>query len=239
MVEIPTIVERMNVKLSEDGMPRVVAGHYCKDPSRPRYVHIDLSHISDRCGIGMVRYDGMFEVSRDGGRSELLPCATVELAISIQPDENTGIDLAEVRNWVSALKTVYGYPIKIVSYDGWNSLESRQQLKNSGFKSKLISVDKTTTPYKQFRDAMYDDRIALCESEVLYDELRELEYDKKKDKVDHPATGTKDCADGVVGAYTTMIERANSWIDVDSGGKRARVSSDRFRQQRVDLGERR
>jgi hypothetical protein len=219
MGAVPQIVELSNVELEFDGMPKVVAGHYCRDPSRPRYVHIDLSYIDDRCGIGMVRFDGMADMQRATGEIERLPTFTVELAISIQPSPLHGLDLAEVRAWVSALRTDYGYPIKVVSYDGFQSLESRQQWKKHGMKTVLTSVDKTSEPYKAFREALYDGRAAIVSNDLLEEELNGLEYDKKRDKVDHPVTGTKDIADAVTGAYWVMLQRSHTWLTADDGGR--------------------
>lgn len=201
-----------NVILGVDGMPQVKRGHYCTNPSRPRYVHIDLSVNADRCGVAMVRFDGMKKVMREGGESELLPHCSVEMALTIEPDSQNEIQLAEVRMWVKQLRDVYGYPIKVVTYDGVLSIESRQQWKKEGVKSGYVSVDRGSARYKQLRDAINDGRIHFYEQEVLVSELFGLEYDVKADKVDHPATGSKDLADAVCGAYSVMLERRSSWV---------------------------
>ena len=52
-----------NVILGVDDMPRVKFGHYCANPSRPRYVHIDLSTTGDRCvaqGQPVLMADGRY-----------------------------------------------------------------------------------------------------------------------------------------------------------------------------------
>jgi hypothetical protein len=209
---LQSIVYKDNVILGVDGMPRVLAGHYCQNPSRPRYVHIDLSVSGDRVGIVMVRFDGLQEVSREAGTTENLPTATVELAVTIEPDSNNEISIAEVRAWVKQLKVLYGYPIKAVSYDGWQSTDSRQQWKKEGMRAGLVSVDKTSVPYKQLRDAYSDDRIRMYPQEVLVQELFDLEFDEVKDKIDHPVNGGKDCADALCGSYYTMLQRRSSWM---------------------------
>ena len=109
-----------NVVLGLDGMPQVKHGHYCKNPSKPRYVHIDLAVSGDRCAVAMIRFEGLVECRRGDGQVELLPRGVVELACSIEPDSSNEIQIAEVRTWVRLLRTVYGYPIKAVTYDGWN-----------------------------------------------------------------------------------------------------------------------
>lgn len=202
-----------HVILGVDGMPQVQQGHYCMNPSRPRYVHIDLSRTGDRCGIAMLRFDGMVEVSRGnrGETSELLPKVTVEMAVSIEPDANNEIDVAEVRSFVALLKDRFGYPIKGVSYDGVDSRESIQQWRKKGMVSTMISVDRTSVPYKQLRDAMYDGRVALPADDEVLTELFDLEYDENKDKIDHPVNGSKDIADAICGAYTNMLERKSTW----------------------------
>lgn len=209
---VESILHKDNVVLGIEGMPRVKRDSWCQDPSKPRYVHIDLSATGDRCGVAMVRYDGMVERSRRSGVDERLPSATVEIACTIEPDHASEIDIAEVRTWVKQLKDVWGYPIKAVTYDGWNSLESRQQWRKSGMKTGLVSVDKTSVPYKQMREAMGDGRLRGYMQTTLHTELVELEYDEKKDKVDHPPSGSKDCADAVCGAYNNLLSRSSTWV---------------------------
>lgn len=211
-----------NVVLGTEGMPRVKRGHYCSDPSRRRYVHIDLSANGDRCGIALVRFDGMKTMRRGGGITERLPTATVEMAVTIEPDHSCEIDIAEVRAWVHALKVDYGFPIAAVSYDGWSSLESQQQWRKQGMKTGTVSVDKPpSTPYKCLRDALNDNRIVLYPNDVLMEELYDLEFDETTQKVDHPPNGYKDCADAVCGAFYTMLKRSATWMDTDEddGGR--------------------
>jgi hypothetical protein len=210
---LESIVYKDNVVLGMEGMPQIKRGHYCKNPSKPRYVHIDLSATGDRCGIAMVRFDGMVEMERVGGIIEVLPKAVVELAVTISPDHGSELDIAEVRAWVRQLKRAHGYPVKGVSYDGWASLESRQEWRKQGMPTGLVSVDRQSAPYKTLRDAFNDDRIALYEQDILIQELYDLEYDEQKDKIDHPPNSSKDCADAVCGAYYTMITRSSSWVD--------------------------
>lgn len=209
---LESFLSKDNVILGIDDMPQVKFGTYCANPSRPRYVHIDLSTTGDRCGIAMVRFDGMTDVERAGGIIEKLPLATVELACSIAPDANHELQFAEVRTWVKQLRDVYGYPIKAVTYDGVFSIESIQQWRKQGMKTGHVSVDKTSVPYKQLRDTFNDGRLRMYQQDVLVNELFDLEYDEVKDKVDHPPHSSKDVADAVCGAYYSMLQRRASWV---------------------------
>lgn len=210
---LESFLQKDHVILGEDGMPRVKRDHYCLNPTRPRYVHIDLSRTGDRCGIAMVRFDGMISIGREGDMNEILPQAAVEMSCSIEPDANNEIDIAEIRSFVRSLIKVHGYPIKGVSYDGFDSRESIQQWRKDRMPAKLISMDRTSVAYKQFRDAMYDRRIALLDDPEVVAEILDLEYDESKDKVDHTMIGTKDVSDAICGAYTNMLERRSTWAN--------------------------
>ena len=210
-----SFLEKDNVILGVDDMPMLLPGHYCTNPSKPRYVHIDLSINGDRCGLAMVRYDGLQKMIRSNGVEESLPKVSVELACSIEPDANNEIQFSEIRTWVKQLRDKYGYPIKAVTYDGTFSVESIQQWKKQGMKTGHLSVDRTSTPYKQLRDAVYDGRVEMFEQEILLSEMFNLEYDSIKDKIDHPVGQSKDVADAVCGAYSSLLLRRSSWRNVE------------------------
>lgn len=236
-LQVSSFLERDHVILGEHGMPKIKAGTYCVNPSRPRYVHIDLSRNEDRCGLAMIRFEGMREVARTNGMKELLPVATVEMSCSIQPDANNEIDVAEIRAFVKHLRTKYGYPIKGVSYDGVDSRESIQAWRKDGMRATMVSVDRTSVPYKQFRDAMYDTRINLLDDDLVLEEILDLEYDEDKDKVDHSVNGSKDVSDAICGAYTNMLERKSTWTvaaqdDADYENAGRAVFDERFDSER-------
>lgn len=230
-----SFLHKDNVVLGVDGMPSIVTGHYCQNPGKPRYVHIDLAKNSDRVGIAMLRFDGMVYSSRIGEENELLPTVSVEMAVTIEPDHGAEVDIAEVRMWVKQLKTRYGYPIRAVSYDGWNSIESIQAWRKMGMKTGVVPIDRSSSHYKQLRDAIYDGRVHLYTQDVLIDELKSLEYDETKDKIDHPVEGGKDCADAVCGAYSTLITRSASW-HMPPGVEDEGYTADRFDEDRMDAG---
>jgi hypothetical protein len=227
-----------NVVLSEEGLPVVKHGHYCPDPGKPRYVHVDLSLSGDRCGIAMVRFDGMREFRRSNGDVEILPVGVVEMAATVEPDHNHEIDIAEIRSWVKHLIINYHYPVKAISYDGWNSIESIQQWKKWNMRTGTVSVDKTSIPYKHLRDALYDGRLLLYDQPVLMQELYDLEYDEKKDKVDHPKHSSKDCADAVCGAFYTMLRRTSTWTWSSAGNYEGEETDEATQKEMNDLSQR-
>jgi hypothetical protein len=226
---IESFLNKDNVVLAFDqGLPIPIRGHFCSNPSKPRYVHVDLAVTGDRVGIAMLRFDGLQWMARQTGETEPLPIVTIEMAVSVEPDHSNEIDISEIRAWVASLRSVYGYPIKAVTYDGWSSLESIQAWKRAGMKTGTVSVDRSPAPYKQLREAFNDGRIMMYHQPILVEELFGLEFDEtkgKEGKVDHPLHGGKDVADAVCGAYHTLLNRSESWqmvgeSDRPDGGER-------------------
>lgn len=208
---------KQDVNLQFEGMPQIEEANLPQAPAARqgnRFVHVDLSSSTDRCGIGVVRVLGKQAVQREDGLVEMLPVYAVEEAISIQPTSTHHIDPAEVRGWVSRLVAFYGLSITSVSYDGFQSLESLSLYRRAGIRSQRISLDTSSEPYNVFRRALYDGRIKMVRSEMLRSELSTLEYHAEKDKIDHPPRGSKDVADAVAGAiYAASIYRGVSMSD--------------------------
>lgn len=213
-----------NVVLSEDGMPQIGEEWLPTDREALRFVHVDLSSSVDSTGMAMVRYDGHIPVPNPNNPEmfDLMPRFVVEMACSIKPDSIHQIDPAEIRQWIMQLITQHGFNIQRVSYDGFQSKESLRQFRKAGVASKLISVDKTSDPYKTFRSALYEGRVLLPDNEDLRAELISLEYLADKDKVDHPPKGRKDMSDAVCGAIFSANNSRNvrdSNAVVNSGGR--------------------
>lgn len=216
-------VRRANVVLAEHGMPVLEPGLLDPDTETHRFVHIDLSKSKDRCGIVMLRIDRMVQVPVEAGLFENAPHYVVELAVSIQPSQSQELDIAEVRNWVVALKSKHNVPIYMITYDGFNSAESVQTLRHSGIRSEVISMDRTDEPYQMVKRALYQDRLDLPDNEILVRELVQLDRNEGTGKVDHPPKGSKDISDAVAGAVfaaaTSRPYRTKLYY-VDAAGKR-------------------
>ena len=97
-----------------------------------------------------------------------------------------------------------------VTMDSWNSAEAIQKLNAKGYTAEVLSVDKTTVPYEQLKAALYENRISYYEYPPLLQELRELEHDRVKKKIDHPPRGGKDVADALAACVNSLIEHSAS-----------------------------
>lgn len=162
----------------------------------PRYAHIDLGIKHDACGIAMACCQPSAENPDE-------PEVVVELAWRLQAPEGGEVDLSRVRQLVLDLRR-RGFNIAQVSYDGFQSVDSRQILRRQGFRTKLVSVDRDMSAYETLKELINCGRLRMYHYEPLLRELRSLELVRGR-KVDHPARGSKDVADAVAGAVSEAI----------------------------------
>lgn len=181
------------------------------DPRR-RHVHVDLatSGDGDACGIAMGHIEEIKEVD-----DEKKPVIVIDCMVRIKAMPGTEIMISDVRRIIYDLKEEHGFRIYSVSIDGFQSTDTMQQLRKKRFVAEYLSVDRSTLPYEDLREAIYEERLefppyatyltkgADKTTEVAIKEMMELQYDGKK--VDHPSTGSKDVADAVAGVVSTLM----------------------------------
>lgn len=162
---------------------------------KPRVVHIDLGinkKGGDNCGIAMGYVTGFSEFEGENS-----PTMRIDLIMRLTAPPQGEILISDVRQYIYELIR-RGFNIKYVSYDGFASEESIQQLKRKGIMSEVISVDKDTKAYESLKDAIYQNRLEFYEHRPFIDEAKALEL-RNGEKVDHQPNGSKDCSDAVAG----------------------------------------
>lgn len=181
------------------------------DP-RKRHVHIDLgiSAKGDAAGIAMGYVDSVDEV--DG---EKKPHIVFDCLIRIKASPGTEVLLSEIRRIIYHLKEELGFRIVSVSMDGFQSTDTMQQLRKKKYRVDYLSVDKSTLPYEDLRDAIYERRVDFPKFltylskgdtelvDIAVRELTTLQYNGKK--VDHQPDGSKDVADAMAGVVSTLM----------------------------------
>jgi hypothetical protein len=175
-----------------------------ESPNLIRWCHVDLALTRDSAGLAIGHCSQFVDV-----RGEYKPVIEVDAVLEISPPKTGEIDYAKIRSLLYKLRSV-GMNLRFVSFDGYQSADSRQILASQGFATGIVSMDRTTEPYDYLRDAIYDDRLRLPHHEKLGEELLRLEFDAKRQKVDHPAHGkfgSKDLADAVAGVVYQLSRR--------------------------------
>ena len=192
--------------------PRFEAWFKANQDPRRRAVHLDIaiSGEGDALGMAMGHIEDIVEVE-----GEKMPYIVIDCLYRVKAMPGTEIMLSDVRRVIYDLKQDLGFRIIDVTMDGFQSTDTMQQLRKKRFKVDYLSVDKSTLPYEDLREAIYDERIEFPEYltyrnkgdtervEILVQELINLTHDGKK--VDHPPSGSKDVADAVAGVTSTLM----------------------------------
>jgi len=178
-------------------------------PTAARHIHIDPSLRNDASGLAMACIGGWKDVRRrsDDGREymERAPVYFVDFLLRVVPPIGDEIVLGDLRRFVYDLSS-RGYMITNVSLDSWQSADALQQLKSRGFNATQVSVDTSTEPYDVLKTALYEGRVNYYDYSPLIEELRQLERDTRKRKIDHPPRGSKDVADALAGCIYTLSQ---------------------------------
>lgn len=184
------------------------------DPRR-RAIHVDLatSGDGDALGFAMGHVEEIVEID-----NEKKPYIVFDCLLRIKAISGTQIIIGDVRQLVYELKYERNFKIKRVTMDGFQSTDSLQQFRKKRIEADYLSVDKTTLPYEDLREAIYERRVEfppyltylkkgeIERVEIAIQELLRLQFDGKK--VDHPTDGSKDVADAMAGVcYTLMGDR--------------------------------
>lgn len=184
------------------------------DPRR-RAIHVDIAVSGDGDALGMAMGHVEEIVEVDG---EKKPYIVFDFLLRIKAMPGTEILLSEVRQYIYRLRDELKFRITGATFDGFQSTDTMQQFRKRRIAADYLSVDRSTLPYEDLREAIYEGR---CEFppyityltkgsdervEIALQELMRLQFDGKK--VDHPADGSKDVADAMAGVcYTLMGDR--------------------------------
>jgi len=171
------------------------------NPNAPRHVHVDLAEKGDSVGISMGH------VSKVEGVSSWI---VIDLMLRITPPRAGSIDFSKIRDFIVHLRDHLGFPIKKVTFDSYQSADSRQILGRLGFDVGVVSVDRDDKVYSVARSVFYEGRVSTYYYKPFFDEFFQLIFDAEKRKVDHPPGGSKDCSDAVASVIFTLQERVSA-----------------------------
>lgn len=176
-----------------------------------RFIHVDLGLKNDSTGIACSYLKGFTTIERydpvTGDKTIIrVPVIDTEWAMEIKCKPGQEVPIYKIKDFLIEA-TQLGYPIKMVTTDGYQSTNLRQDLLLAGIKTALQSVDRTKDPYNYMRNGILEGRITLPNLPKLLTELFELEEGDKK--FDHPVDGSKDIADAVCGSIWSVSEDIN------------------------------
>lgn len=184
------------------------------DPRR-RAIHVDLAYSpeGDALGMAMGHVREIVEIDE-----EFKPVIVFDMLLRMKAPAGGEILLQSVREIIYQLKERH-FRIDMVTYDGFESTDTLQQLRKKRYRAERLSVDRSTLPYEDLRDALYEHRLEFPPyityltndstelTEIAVKELLGLQ--EVKGKVDHPANGSKDVADAMAGVACILMGDRN------------------------------
>lgn len=166
-------------------------------------IHLDLAEVSDRQGISACCIDGEKLVTDVDGRKIPVPYIRQLFQIGIEAPPGDRMSFQKVINFLFYLRRNH-FNIQIVTTDQYQSSYVRETLSQHNFNVDKISVDRTDDPYIGLKNCLYDQRIELIKHQLQEDEMINLTY--QNGRIDHPATGSKDCSDALCGSVWNLIQ---------------------------------
>lgn len=200
--------------------PETVSGPFNEDwswkPSfrpknKPYYLHVDLAYSHDRAAVAMASIHDWVTIKYSSTIQYLVPVVSVDAVRYWTPTRDENVDLEDIKKFILDIK-MSGFKIKLVTFDRWNSLAYRDQLKRDfGLETDVLSVAKPH--YEDFASALMEERIRGYSLPLLSEELLGLRV-IRGNKVDHQKKGSKDVSDAVVGAVYNVITYEKSGDDI-------------------------
>jgi hypothetical protein len=175
------------------------------DSNVPYFIHVDLAIVEDASAMAMVHRDQ---------RTNMYVCDFM-LAVESAKTKGKRIPIGKLKHLAIYLKYNMNFNVVLVTYDGWQSAESIQELLTNNIEAKVQSVDRTNAPYDTLRDIIHSGQLDFYDyrSEPfkgkyrsLIKELLNLSKDNKRNKVDHISGGSKDISDALCGAVYGCVE---------------------------------
>jgi hypothetical protein len=185
-------------------------------PESDRFIHVDLAKNRDAAGISMGCINGSKELVRHDSEGKEFKTHDwtfwVDFMLRIKAARGDEIDFGKIRQFITYLRDQLRFPVALVSADQYQSVQMLQDLRKQGFKTKQVSVDKTTLAYDMLKLLHMECRIDMYPYQPYIDEALRLKdiTIKGRRKVDHPIDGSKDVSDSLAGCVFDAFETLDS-----------------------------
>ncbi len=177
-----------------------------------RVIHVDIAYSAegDALGLAMGHVPELIEVE-----GEMKPFVMIDLILRMKGAPGQELFLGDVRRVIYDLIDHRHFNVKLLTTDGFQSTDFRQQIAKRRIKTDVVSTDKTALPYYDLYDALSEDRIGIPPyivplnpvdpqmTDILYVELSQLQ--EENGKIDHLPEGSKDVADAVACVCSNLM----------------------------------
>ena len=215
----------------EEGGKKVKILRPRRNPEASRFIHVDLALRNDAAGFAMGYIAGEKEVvtwnkDTDSEEKEMVPIVVYEILGSFVAPVGDEIRGSQIRSLIYQLRDL-GFYIACVSFDQYQSADSRQILSEHGFTVEEVSVDRDANAYEVLRDGLRDGWVFYYPHKTAERELLKIERVIRKRPggmqgkvaVDHPerdmdnkrtGLGSKDVADSMAAVAWYILHHYTS-----------------------------
>lgn len=192
-----------------------------QNPRAPRAVHIDPALSQCSAGLCLGHMAGSRQVQRQTGHLEPYmdeaPQFVVDFILEIVPPPEQDLDFGIYEYFVMAFVQM-GFPVRKVTADQYQAEYLLQRLEKKGFEVGKVSMDRTWEPYQHLKQCIYENRVSVYEYPPLMKELRSLEANWSKRRIEKPAGGSKDISDALAGClYSLKSMQSTSFLPMLQG----------------------
>jgi len=208
-----------------------------KPKGEQRFIHCDIAISGDALGLACSYVTGwaLVNTEKEDGTfvKQKAPIIETEWVMRIKAKHQDSIPIHKVRKFILDLVTL-GFNIGKFTIDlRLASEDTIQLLKKAGVNADYYSVDKEIKAYMNFRNLVFEKRWIMHKHQYVHFELKNLEYDRNKQKVDHPdmvkdielldgggvkeyvLKGSKDMADAICGSVMQAMMAGGGYVDSD------------------------
>jgi hypothetical protein len=213
----------------------------CKlNPATPRYVHVDLGLRHDATGIACCHLCGVREIIRHDIDNKpiktIAPVVYYDFMLRIKPPQGGEIDIGKIRSFLFMLIQM-GFPVEEITFDQFASPEIIQTFIKSNVNARVLSVDRKPDAYMALKSAILENRANYYNYEPFLEEVVSLQFDRQKNKVDHPPDGSKDVSDAAAGAFFACITSEYAQTFLSDPGFIAGISvMEEYKKMKNDKG---
>lgn len=194
-----------------------------------RFIHCDIAYSGDGDALSVAMSCVKDWVKKDVENADgsfsthKVPVVETDFVIRLKGRPGDEIPMYRVRKFILDLRAA-GYTLHFSADLALLSTDTKQILTRSGIECSYLSLDRDVKPYLMFRELVFDQRWVCHKNNILHFELANLEYDKEKQKIDHPhkvetlefledgdtrelvVLGSKDCSDATAGSVFKAVE---------------------------------
>lgn len=217
--------DRIEVLGRGSRLERVTTLRPRRAPEMARYAHFDLAYKNDAAGFAMGYVAGYTSTKIRAQGSVYVevrevPIIVFELLCSFIAPIGGEIEFGYLRDVLYRLRDVGNFFFASVTFDQYQSVDSKQILAAKGFTVDELSVDRDIGPYSTIRNGITEGWIHYYQHEAALRELRKLQRvvlggNTKRIKVDHPefdpdnprgGKGSKDVSDAMAAVCAKILE---------------------------------